>query len=212
MAGKPREKRENWLLIKGDDDAARRPRRARHPRGAAGIGEDRPRRSRRSPARQPGWSSKTGKIERGGAEPAAADRRLDAAKMKGAKKARLAGFRRADAGDAGQQGPAGERWLHEIKFDGYRLQARIEAGRVKLLTRSGLDWTAKFGKDLAAALQALPVGTRADRRRARGREPERRIGFLAAAGRPERRRARPLRLLCLRPPPSRRLRSARHCR
>lgn len=55
--------------------------------------------------------------------------------------------------------PTGERWLHEIKFDGYRLQARIEAGRVKLLTRSGLDWTAKFGKDLAAAFKALPVGT-----------------------------------------------------
>ena len=55
--------------------------------------------------------------------------------------------------------PSGERWLHEIKFDGYRLQARIEAGRVKLLTRSGLDWTAKFGKDLAAAFKALPVAT-----------------------------------------------------
>ena len=55
--------------------------------------------------------------------------------------------------------PSGDRWLHEIKFDGYRLQARIEAGRVKLLTRSGLDWTAKFGKDLAAAFKALPVGT-----------------------------------------------------
>ena len=30
---------------------------------------------------------------------------------------------------------------------------------MKLLTRSGLDWTAKFGKDLAAAFKALPVGT-----------------------------------------------------
>ena len=55
--------------------------------------------------------------------------------------------------------PAGSRWLHEIKFDGYRLQAQIEASRVKLLTRSGLDWTARFGKDIAAAFKALPVGT-----------------------------------------------------
>jgi len=49
--------------------------------------------------------------------------------------------------------------LHEIKFDGYRLQARVEAGRVKLLTRSGLDWTQKFGKAVVAALQDLAVGT-----------------------------------------------------
>ena len=55
--------------------------------------------------------------------------------------------------------PAGERWIHEIKFDGYRLQARIEAGGVKLLTRSGLDWTGRFGNDVVAALQALPVET-----------------------------------------------------
>ena len=54
--------------------------------------------------------------------------------------------------------PTGERWLHEIKFDGYRLQARIEAGRVKLLTRSGLDWTKKFGKEVVAAIRGLPVG------------------------------------------------------
>ena len=53
----------------------------------------------------------------------------------------------------------GERWIHEIKFDGYRLQVRIEAGRVKLLTRTGLDWTKKFGKELVAAFQDLPVGT-----------------------------------------------------
>jgi len=34
--------------------------------------------------------------------------------------------------------------VHEIKFDGYRIQARLEDGRVKLLTRRGLDWTRKF--------------------------------------------------------------------
>ena len=55
--------------------------------------------------------------------------------------------------------PSVERWLHEIKFDGYRLQARVEAGRVKLLTRTGLDWTKKFGKTVPSALAALPVGT-----------------------------------------------------
>jgi bifunctional non-homologous end joining protein LigD len=53
--------------------------------------------------------------------------------------------------------PVGANWLHEIKFDGYRLQARIRPRQVTLLTRSGLDWTAKFGIDLAGALADLPV-------------------------------------------------------
>jgi bifunctional non-homologous end joining protein LigD len=52
--------------------------------------------------------------------------------------------------------PDGAEWLHEIKYDGYRLLARIEKGRVRLDTRNGLDWTLKFPA-LARALAALPV-------------------------------------------------------
>jgi bifunctional non-homologous end joining protein LigD len=52
--------------------------------------------------------------------------------------------------------PDGPDWLHEIKYDGYRLLARIERGEVRLLTRNGLDWTGKFPA-LARALAALPV-------------------------------------------------------
>jgi ATP-dependent DNA ligase len=37
--------------------------------------------------------------------------------------------------------PEGDQWLHEIKFDGYRMHARLDRGSVKLLTRTGLDWT-----------------------------------------------------------------------
>ena len=40
--------------------------------------------------------------------------------------------------------PKGAGWLHEIKFDGYRIQLRIQDGKVNLKTRTGLDWTAKF--------------------------------------------------------------------
>ena len=43
------------------------------------------------------------------------------------------------------QPPSGEGWAHEIKFDGYRVQIRVEDGRATLKTRKGLDWTAKFG-------------------------------------------------------------------
>jgi len=40
--------------------------------------------------------------------------------------------------------PAEEGWAHEVKFDGYRIQARVTEGRVTLRTRKGLDWTEKF--------------------------------------------------------------------
>jgi len=51
--------------------------------------------------------------------------------------------------------PSGASWVHEIKFDGYRLQLRVEGNRARLLTRKGLDWTEKFGA-IAGAAQALP--------------------------------------------------------
>lgn len=54
--------------------------------------------------------------------------------------------------------PRGPGWIHEVKYDGYRLIARIERGHVQLFTRSGLDWTAKF-ISIADELAKLPVKT-----------------------------------------------------
>lgn len=54
--------------------------------------------------------------------------------------------------------PVGDTWGHEVKFDGYRLQVRIDGGDVRLSTRTGLDWTARFGS-LAAAFKAMKVKT-----------------------------------------------------
>lgn len=50
--------------------------------------------------------------------------------------------------------PVGPEWIHEMKFDGYRILAFIEGGRSRLMTRNGLDWTAKFPK-LTRTLEAL---------------------------------------------------------
>jgi bifunctional non-homologous end joining protein LigD len=54
--------------------------------------------------------------------------------------------------------PSGEGWVHEVKFDGYRIQARLDHGEVRLLTRKGLNWTLKF-PNVAAAVVALPAQT-----------------------------------------------------
>ncbi|CAN0340535.1 unnamed protein product, partial [Phaeothamnion confervicola] len=52
--------------------------------------------------------------------------------------------------------PAEEDWIHEIKYDGYRILARIENGEVQLLSRSGKDWTGKF-PSIARAVLDVPL-------------------------------------------------------
>ena len=54
--------------------------------------------------------------------------------------------------------PAGKNWLHELKLDGYRIQARIDGKKstVQLLTRTGLDWTYRM-KSVAEAVREIPV-------------------------------------------------------
>jgi len=39
------------------------------------------------------------------------------------------------------EAPNADRWLHEIKYDGYRMHARIDGGDIKLLTRTGTTWS-----------------------------------------------------------------------
>lgn len=53
--------------------------------------------------------------------------------------------------------PSGEDWLHEVKFDGYRMQLRLEDGSAVLRTRKGLDWTTKF-QAIADVAAGLPDG------------------------------------------------------
>ncbi len=53
--------------------------------------------------------------------------------------------------------PSGADWVHEIKFDGYRMQMRIENGKAILRSRKGLDWTEKFAA-IAKAGSKLPDG------------------------------------------------------
>ena len=59
---------------------------------------------------------------------------------------------------AADKPPGGEKWRHEVKFDGYRMQARIDGDNVRLLTRKGLDWTDRFSA-VAAALRELELGS-----------------------------------------------------
>ena len=55
-----------------------------------------------------------------------------------------------------QRPPEGDAWLHEVKIDGYRVAARVERGKVRMLTRHGNDWTPRF-RPIAAILADLPI-------------------------------------------------------
>lgn len=166
MHGKPGEKRENWLLIKGDDEEARR-------EGEADILEERPEsaktgRQLEEVAEYPDatWHSRPegGKAVAAKAKAPPARRAKSPAPQerdwpKGAKNADMPDFIEMALAKLKPKPPAGEGWIHEIKFDGYRLQVKIENGRVTMLTRGGLDWTEKFGRDLVDAFASLPVET-----------------------------------------------------
>ncbi len=143
MKPKPREKSENWLLFKSDDDAARpadapdilaeKPHSAATGRSIEAIGREQDR----------VWASGQGEVT----EPKKKRRRktpVDPAALPKAKKAAMPGFIEPTLPTATETAPAGGGWLHEIKHDGYRLQAHLENGRVKLFSRQGLDWTERF--------------------------------------------------------------------
>ncbi len=81
---------------------------------------------------------------------------LNPAKVKGAAKASMPKSMKPQLATQVDDPPAGDGWLHEIKLDGYRTIALVDSGKVKLLTRTGIDWTEKYGV-LADAFAALPV-------------------------------------------------------
>ncbi|MDO8360965.1 MAG: non-homologous end-joining DNA ligase, partial [Devosia sp.] len=81
---------------------------------------------------------------------------LDARKLAGAVKAPMPRSMKPQLASESGEPVKGEGWLHEIKFDGYRTIAMVNGGKVRLLTRTGIDWTARYGV-LARAFEHLPV-------------------------------------------------------
>jgi bifunctional non-homologous end joining protein LigD len=77
-------------------------------------------------------------------------------RLEAARRAALPDFVPPCLAESSAAPPNAANWVHEIKFDGYRIQARIADGRVQLKTRKGLDWTKKFS-GVAEALAQLPA-------------------------------------------------------
>jgi bifunctional non-homologous end joining protein LigD len=118
-------KRVNWLLIKHRDEDAR------EDSADAVLAEDRSVASGRTMAAiTAGDGPEPGQIE-------------------------LPAFIPPQLCESSERPPSGPGWVHEIKFDGYRMQMRIQSKNATLKTRKGLDWTEKFGA-IAADAVSLP--------------------------------------------------------
>jgi len=102
------------------------------------------------------WDSKQGLAAQERADKAAPTKTTRrSSKASGASAADLPGFVAPQLCRSVERPPAGSGWIHEIKFDGYRIQARVAGGKVTLKTRKGLDWTKRFGA-VAKAFKGLP--------------------------------------------------------
>jgi bifunctional non-homologous end joining protein LigD len=58
--------------------------------------------------------------------------------------AEMPGFIKPQLATLKAKAPSGDQWLHEIKFDGYRVQVHLSKGKKRVFTRNGLDWTKRF--------------------------------------------------------------------
>lgn len=141
MKARHRETRENWLLIKERDQFADPARdlvaefetSVESGRNLDGVARGAP---KSKPRALPNLQAKPGK----GAEKAAAQ----------------ITFVPPQLATLTQDIPRGADWLFEVKFDGYRLEALANGSKVRLLTRSGLDWTHRFDP-LAKAFKSLKL-------------------------------------------------------
>lgn len=81
---------------------------------------------------------------------------IDLKKAPGARRSPLPEFVAPQLATLVKEAPSGDEWLHEIKFDGYRLICRVDHGRVRFWTRNHNDWTEKF-PNLSRVVATIPA-------------------------------------------------------
>lgn len=138
MSGK-QENRENWLLIKKKDEAADGARDSNY-------------------LKQTDYSVKTGKpfkeiAEADSASPKSPTQSKKSMSITALKKR----YHSPQLATLVEAPPSGDNWVHEVKYDGYRILVFFKDGKVTIRTRNGHDWTSKFPL-LEQAFEALDSG------------------------------------------------------
>ena len=151
---------DNWLLIKHEDDASSQGAldildtpSVKSGRTLEQIAEDEGDTWQSKRAKRPGARRSSG---RAGSKKSPRKAAFAPQDLTRAKKAAFPRSLTPQLCTLTDRAPAGDEWIHEIKFDGYRLLARRSASSVRLITRSGKDWTDRF-KPIADAIADLPV-------------------------------------------------------
>src|SRR6267154_159391 len=152
------ERHENWLLIKERDEVA-------VPQSGSALVDENPLsvatgRSMEAiaTARDRVWDSQKGEVAGEPQSEAKPAKKLASTPPPGTRKRPMPSDITPQLATLVDKPPDGSEWLHEIKYDGYRLLARIQKGKARLITRNGLDWTEKFPA-LARRMAALPAAT-----------------------------------------------------
>ena len=160
MSGDAGDDGNNWLLIKEQDDEA-------HAREDYDItaeeplsilsGRDLAEIAEKSDDIWTKDSGKTTRRQNGRAKPVSSrgvddEIRNAISQLEDAREAKQPKTLKPQLATLASEAPEGEEWLHEMKFDGYRLIAILDQGHVKLLTRNSKDWTKKF-PGLVSALE-----------------------------------------------------------
>jgi bifunctional non-homologous end joining protein LigD len=161
MGGRAGQDGKNWLLIKHQDRAAKSGKKydvlTKHPRSA--VSQRTMEQIAAAADNVWGGSGKAKRKPTAKRAPAKSRQAPAAAaigKIAGAKRGALPRELKPQLATLVDKAPAGDEWLHEIKFDGYRILARLQRGKVVLLTRNGHDWTHRF-QGIAEALATLPL-------------------------------------------------------
>jgi bifunctional non-homologous end joining protein LigD len=116
----------------------------------AGAGKERASKTR-SPSAKKGLPTRDRAAREGGKKNAPGDGPT-------AKRAHLPDFIPPSLATLSDVPPRGANWIHEIKLDGYRIEARLDHGKVRLFTRNRQDWTHRF-QTIADAVAELPAET-----------------------------------------------------
>ena len=163
MKKKKGEKKSSWLLIKSGDEAARDenepditedlPLSVATGRDLAAIAgaEDSVWQSDRNGAGEAASGAGDGAGDRAGGGAGSSgegspgeSRSVEPTGIAGARKGEPPGVLKAQLARLVSDAPEGDEWVHELKFDGYRVLARVEGGEAQLITRNGKDWTDRF--------------------------------------------------------------------
>ena len=163
MGSRSGEKQENWLLIKENDEEARRGDDSDVTRLADSVASGRTIEQIAKGRHRIWQSNRSTEAGAQSASSAKSKRRrpavrhpIDPASLHGAAKAPHKKWVIPQLATLVDQVPEGDDWVHELKYDGYRMLCSIHDGTAKLLTRNGNDWTSKLQR-IAAAAEALPV-------------------------------------------------------